>query len=223
MIDELRNIIRVRTYFYYIFKHIFLQEFTEEFLNRLLNDPVLKQVAEMRETNLSEALREFLAQASAVLSSSDIEGRILDLRVEYTRLFIGPIPVVIPYETVYRGERLLKGDTWSTIRNWYLDDGYLLDDKSVLEDHAGVELEYMAHLSEETERAIDSGNLDEAKRLLLRQKEFMEQHLIKWIPRLCRDIEERTREPIYKAFAKLLETFINEDQKFLEKVIEEFL
>jgi len=40
---------------------------------------------------------------------------------------------------------------------------------------------------------------------------------------VCRDIEERTREPIYKAFAKLLETFINEDHKFLEKVLEEFL
>lgn len=122
------------------------------------------------------------------------------LRVEYAHLFLMPEGVKA-YESVYRrNDGLMMQEPWEKVRAFYLKHGLKIEgDKSHPEDHASVELAFMAILieNEETEAV---------------QKVFFDQHLSCWLPKLFSDIEKNPYANFYQMVAKYGEDFLRQEK-----------
>ena len=211
---QVENILRVRAEIYRILRDLFYREPTQELLERLSSHPILKAFSErhpnegVRKTskNLMEAGREL------------IEKELTDTWAEFTRLFIGPgKPVAIPFESVNRNERSLKGEIWTEIRDWLLDSGYILEEKSVLEDHIAVEFEYMMLSSIDALESFKRGK--NPYEILAKQQEFMEEHLLRWVPGFTENIIENSTSSFYRCLAEFTANFIEDDCETLRDVI----
>ena len=189
--------------------HLFLEEPSCDFLEKLRGDQLLNSISrEYPDKELREAVEGFVKTISEV----SCEEELIDIWTEYTRLFIGvPKSLAPPYESVYRNEDRLFGDTWEKIRNWMLDDALAIKNKSVAEDHIGIELEYMMLTSLEAVKMMEDNNIRKLKDIITRQKEFMENHIMQWIPELCNDIEKNTSVEFYRALARVVKTYLEED------------
>jgi len=220
-IDELTSILFFRARIYSIIRDLFLFEPSQEYLQKLLQDKILEMIGKAYpEECLRTFSAEFLKAINEVLGG---EVKLIDIWAEYARLFIGPAPPIAPpYESLHRpvdGERRFKGEAWMDVKEWFLEDGFILEDHAVLEDHAGIEFEYMMLTTLKASELLKNGERDASLNILVRQKKFLEEHLTKWIPKLCTEIEEGTESSFYRSFAKFTRSFLKEDLVLLDELI----
>jgi len=221
-VDKLTSILFFRTQIYSIIRDIFLFEPSREYLQKLLQHKVLKMISEAYpEECLRVSSAEFLRAVKELLDGGDV--MLMETWSEYARLFIGPAPpIVLPYESFHREigrERRFKGEVWMEVKEWFLDDGFILEDHGVLEDHAGIEFEYMMLTTIKAGELLKEGDRDAILNVLMRQKKFLEEHLKEWIPKLCTEIEEKSKSSFYKSFAKFTRDFLEEDLTLLNELI----
>jgi TorA maturation chaperone TorD len=121
--------------------------------------------------------------------------RLLD---EYERLFVGPGQVPCPpYESFWREDvsvdirRTLMGPCTAELKQIYAGLGLQMSAQSVeLPDHIAIELEALAYaLSFE-----ETGPL---------ARQIFEDHLARWLPRLCRAVAHEASETFYRDLAVL--------------------
>ncbi|MEM3398088.1 MAG: molecular chaperone TorD family protein [Nitrososphaerota archaeon] len=219
--ETINALLKMRITIYHLFKTLFLEEPSEKFLHDILNNEVLRTLSQnYPEKNIRELIAEFLKEAEKLSRDKDC---LTEVWAEYVRLFIGtPVPIVTPYESVNRGEETLKGKMWLEVRDWMLDDGMILQDNSVLEDHIGIELEYMVVMCTMSLEALRNGDLREVKRLLTRQRRFLENHLLTWLPNVCWKIENESVQRFYRILASLTDNYVKEDYELVME-IEEFI
>jgi TorA maturation chaperone TorD len=168
-----------------------------------------------------------VCQLASALGIPCPEGLALgDLEREFMDLFVVPNPrYVAPYESVYRDrwllepasgnepgqgdtpqvvERLLMGESTMAVRQAYLRVGVLPEDD--LPDHIANELRFMAHLwAREAEAGGDAPALAD-----LRQR-FREEHLLKWIGQLHKQVAEKERLGYYRAALEVAEAVLQTD------------
>lgn len=143
------------------------------------------------------------------------------LRIEFTRLFIGPYSLPAPpYGSVYiEKERKIMGDSTMDVQKRYQYFGLSLSNcfKEV-PDHISAELEFMFFLiCNEIER-IHSNLPEQAQEMLSHQKSFHNDHLNNWIPDFTSCVIEHTDIEFYRNLAKATRIFIAEDFEYLERV-----
>lgn len=155
-------------------------------------------------------LREYLARST----EEDLE----DLAVDYANVFLAAGVAqglaAFPYESVYVSKtHMLEQEPKSRIAELYASRGLTpnRDLPKAPEDHIAMELEYMAFLCRLLEE--ESGD---AESLLLEQKEFLEAHLVNWVPLLCRDVVGYAQTDFYKAVGKITDSFIQMEQTLLQ-------
>lgn len=215
--NSIISILLFRAHIYSVISHLFLLEPTKEYLRELVQDPILKSIStRYSESELKRSTVEFLEAVEELLNAE--EQQLIDVWAEYTRLFIAPRPIAVPFESVQRGGPF-KGKLWEEVREWFLEDGFILEDKSVLEDHAGVELEYMAKTCLRSYELLNEGSTEDSIRILERQWRFMEEHVMKWIPRLCDVISQNSKSSFYRTFARLTKSFLEEDFQLLDELL----
>lgn len=136
-----------------------------------------------------------------------------DIAEDYSRVFLGAgladPAAAFPYESVYTSPKgLIMQDAWSSMHETLSGSGMTIDSRNadIMEDHISVELEYMAYLAENAEPA--------------EQTEFLNLHLMNWVPRFCGDVEKYARTEFYRACAGLLASFIAYDSDQLKKTAE---
>lgn len=130
-----------------------------------------------------------------------------DLRVEYTRLFIGPGPEQCPpYESVYRdgddsddAENALGpvyGPATQAVARWYDEyDLRLRDSRSAPPDHIATELEFAAYLA---------ANEDDST-----LEQFLSEHPRAWIDHFTAQLRENEPGPFYQALIERTTEAIN--------------
>lgn len=126
-----------------------------------------------------------------------------DLRVEYTRLFIGPGPEQCPpYESVYRDgdddENLgpVYGPATQAVARWYDEYGLRLrDSRSAPPDHIATELEFAAYLA----ASEDDGTLEQ----------FLDEHPRAWIEPFTTQLRENDPGAFYRALIERTVDVIN--------------
>lgn len=157
------------------------------------------------------------------LKADNLEEFTLKLGVEFTRLFRGvkkgysPPP---PYESIYKGERILYGPSTMKVIRIYEKTGYYPGPEHLTPpDYISVELEFMAYLAQKEAEAWRKGDRDEAKRLLKIQEEFLSKHLLTWVPKFCKTVEEWSKTPFYRAVARLTERYLKLDYQTLKELI----
>ena len=125
-----------------------------------------------------------------------------ELEAEHTAIFTLPSGA-IPHESVYLDkDRRLGGSVTMGVAEFYQRAGADIADASiVMPDHLGMELEFMGFLcgiEKELWESDDNGALSKCIEL---QREFLEEHLLRWILPCCERIMESALYGFYKAIA----------------------
>lgn len=91
----------------------------------------------------------------------------------------------------------------------------------MVEDHLGVELEYVALITEEARRSLEDGKVEEILAKLKRNIEFLDLHLLAWTPKLFKTVEEEAREDFYRALARFAACFAASDRYVIKELIDQ--
>lgn len=159
---------------------------------------------------------------------SQADGTVLtELAVDYVRAFIGSgndgFSAAYPYESVYTSpKRLMMQDARDEVLVLYRAFG--LDKQESWkegEDHIALELEFEQILCERAIRAYEAGDEDECLKLLLSQRNFLEDHLLAWYPMMAADLQKFPQTDFYKGLGKLTDGFLRNDREFLDAVLSE--
>lgn len=155
----------------------------------------------------------------AVLDKLGSSGMFLILEVEYNRLFVGPNPPrVYPYESMYQGPGgAAMGEAALHVLSTYALEGLCPGDvEKDLPDHVALELEFLAYLCAREAAALEERNEEKIFHYVGRQRDFIKNHLARWVSMFCREILRETQEDFFKCWANLLERFIRWEAKRLE-------
>lgn len=173
----------------------------------LPNEEMGGMVAHLAPT-IEELLPALLSLAENVESQwEQHEKDLTSLKVEYTRLFIGPYgSLASPYSSVYlENVRQVMGESTMEALEHYRAAGLdVKDDFKEPPDHIGAELEFMYYLiaqyfATEDETFLEKGNA------------FLHGHLVKWYIPFTKAIQEHAELDFYKDLAVLTKSFIDSE------------
>ena len=83
----------------------------------------------------------------------------------------------------------------------------------IMEDHIGLELNYMAELLKEQAAEIEAGEEKKADKLSKDMKKFFRRHISNWALLFANDIYKYTDRDFYKAIARITIGFMELEQK----------
>ncbi len=136
---------------------------------------------------------------------------------EYTELFYNPANHFSPHESIYiDNENLLWGNSTVEVKNFIETYGFTYsEENNLIPDHISVELEFMQRVIIQESDNLSTSNCLDANKCLEVEKQFLENHIIKWIPRFCDDLIKQTQWDIYPKIAQLTKDFLQWDDQFL--------
>lgn len=136
--------------------------------------------------------------------------------LEYERLFSGPDALLSRIcESMYRTSDPRSGQRCvQQIQESYADSGIVFNKlQNETDDHLAIELEFIAVASEHMENAQD---LPECRLMWLdTQIDFLEDHLLRWTPRLSDELTALAHTPLYREIGHILSEFIPYDLQML--------
>ncbi len=153
------------------------------------------------------------------------EDSVTELAIDYVRTFIGHgvngYSAAYPYESVYTSERRLlmqeaRAEVLATLRENELKRG----DWNEAEDHIALELEFMQRMALRAAEALADGAEDEAVAYLRTSYEFLENHLLNWVPMLVTDMRLHSKTLFYQGLGQLTLGTIEEDGAVLRELLD---
>ena len=146
------------------------------------------------------------------------------LTADYNQLFIVPPYGALPYESPWLDrEHLMFQEPTLMVRKMYHQFGvHVSQENRFPDDHIGLELEFMAYLSQHylahpSHQTED--RLPTQQELLAAQTRFLEEHLMLWVPDLTRSQIECASTAFYRGLAYLLNGFILWDYGILRQLV----
>lgn len=149
-----------------------------------------------------------------------------ELACEYARIFLASglntelRSVATPYESVFTSEeRLVMQEARDEVYRWYLKDGFKLNTTlHEPEDHLAFELEYLAHMSKRAAGLAGSGDEHGLRVSALRQREFIDAHLLNWLPSLRKTAQDYAQLTFYPGMLLVIEGYLHEYKTLLSAV-----
>lgn len=161
----------------------FYEEPDRRWLESLIADQVFAEAPFGTEQPETVTGLEILQQWSRAQAGGISEQAFSDLKLDYTRLFIGldKLPTA-PWESVYfNRERLVFQEQTLQVREWYARFGLQAERiNREPDDHIGLEMLFLAHLASLALQAIELGDQDLLDDLLHAQRDFLYGHLLRW-------------------------------------------
>ena len=141
-------------------------------------------------------------------TGSDIDS----LKVDYTRLFMGPYRLLAPpYGSIYlEKNRKVMGDSTMDAKQRYQEAGLNLTLKEA-PDHVAIELEFMYYLIYREIEAIINYNESNIDLYLKKQKDFLQNHLGKWVSKFTDNISANAETVFYQNVAHITASLVTED------------
>lgn len=167
-----------------------------------------------------------LIQCTERLEKYPVSQAIQLTQIEYTQLFHGPgQPKAPPWESVYRTpEKLLFG--WPTlhVQEAYRQNGFEIATKNrQLEDHMGLELIFLASVSDVLIRALNDNDYQTAHSIVKGQIEFISNHPLTWIADFFNDASRNESIGFYSALIELIWGVLIWDSTLLNDMLHEVL
>ncbi len=204
MVNEVREIMRVRRDLYSFLSSLFYGRVTKDFVNDLVNGEI--RLPEDEEIN--EGLR---IMRRFVEERGEIERALIDIEDEFVRLLLG-ISEKIP---VSKSELFGEGGYGKIsleVEEKMRKLGYVQINKSLPPDHIAMELDFMSVL---IESSLDEDR--DIKDCLKEQLEFLQDEMLSWIPEVLDRIEEKGE--FFKGVAKLTRGFLRLDKKIISEIL----
>lgn len=149
-----------------------------------------------------EILGQWAQSHAGGISDSDFT----DLKLDYTRLFIGLEKMhTAPWESVYfNRERMVFQEQTIQVRNWYSRFGLQAEKlNKEPDDHIGLEFLFVAHLASLALQAMERNDKKSLDEILQAQRDFLSEHLLQWGPGWCRLVIEHASTDFYRGMAHL--------------------
>ena len=86
-------------------------------------------------------------------------------------------------------------------------------------DHITAELEFMHYLIFKEIEALSNSDMQAAIGLLQKQKSFLEDHLMAWVPELAQNITKHAEYSFYPNLARATEIFLQEHERIFSSII----
>ena len=155
------------------------------------------------------------------------EDSITELAIDYARSFLGnsvdAFGAAYPYESVYTSEkRLMMQAARDEVLAIYRSCGFTKrEDWTEGEDHLALELEFMRALNDRAIEALQQGREEELLHLLATQRNFMEAHIVSWVPMMTADLKRFAQTKFYCGLAFITEGFLCTDYELLQDLLSE--
>lgn len=163
--------------------------------------------------NMSESAAECVQRMrKEIENSQNIEA----LQVDFARLFVGPYTLpAAPYGSVYLdGGRTLMGDSTLDVKARYQEEGLdTADNFKDAPDHVTAELEFMYYLIFKEIEAFSNSDIETGVAFIQKQINFLESHLMTWVPEFAGKIIESAETLFYRNLAEATEIFLKENYK----------
>lgn len=197
--------------------------------NREVDRPLLEELSKLpfaSDTGLeavdtgNRLMRSFLRE-----SGRDEETILTELAVDFTRIFVireaHLLTSAYPFESVYTSAtHTIMSDARDHVLAWYRSAGLEKSDAwKTGEDHISLELEFEQFLVGRSIAALDAGDAGEVERLLREQLEFLNLHILNWVPRFAEALEANAQTDFYRGLAHLLIGYLEEDRRFLHDLL----
>ena len=170
---------------------------------------------EINIANVCEAAAEWIRNMRKEFKAgADLES----IRVDFAKLFVGPYKLLAaPYGSVYLDpERQVMGDSTLDVRNRYRDAG--LDTATNFRDapdHISAELEFMYYLIFKEIVAFADSDTETAMSFIQKQKAFLEDHLMAWVPEFTGNIIQNAENPFYVNLASATQAFLKDNYQIV--------
>lgn len=216
--EEILDLLAARSYGYLLFQRLFGSEPTGQLFQAVDAQVSAEAFAIMggAESDLAECGAKMQAGIDAAVKNLET------LKDSYVRLFVGPAALPAPpWESVYTShKRLIMQPSTLEIRNAYRARGFIPAlYPHVPDDHLALELHFMARLAEESLRACEEGNTQQARETLEASKAFLVDHLGAWVGLFAEKLREKEEQSVYAAIARALASFIAADTRRLDEML----
>ena len=189
-----------------LLSRILYKEPERDWLDQLITEQVFSEVpfgSEQPEVVRGlEILRAWSKSNAGGLSDQNFS----DLKLDYTRLFIGldMLPTA-PWESVYfNRERMIFQEQTMQVREWYARFGLQVENfNKEPDDHIGLEILFVAHLASLALQSIDKGDQPALDEVLQAQREFIKEHLLRWGPAWTQLLLQHAQTDFYRGIAHL--------------------
>jgi TorA maturation chaperone TorD len=211
-----KGILETRRNFYALLYRMYLEPPSPEFVDDLMSErfhlPDL-----ISDEELSEGFK-LLSVFVDKNKDKAIDELHKDLLSEYTRLFIGPhrLPVQ-PYESWWVDGKLMGESLLKVKRAYRKANIAKAKEYAEPEDHIAFELRFMHYLCEEELSADTEERIAECLNM---QKEYLNDHLLIWVPDFCDALTETKLSEFYKGIARLTKGFILLEEAVIEELLE---
>ena len=142
------------------------------------------------------------------------EGDIDSLRVDFSRLFVGPFGMLAPpYGSVYmESGRKVMGNSTLDVVSRYREEGLdISGDFHDPPDHIAAELEFVYFLIFKALEAASHGDMDASGRYMEKRWRFYTDHIGAWISDFEENVEKKAESKFYKNLAKATRGLVQED------------
>ena len=210
-------------------KNLLKHESSRMTVFRLLSDcfflpePGLSETLENLESEMTDVCEAAVRWIQDMRIEFNAGDALEPLKVDYSKLFVGPYNLsAAPYGSVYLdGGRKMMGDSTLDVRDRYREAG--LDTAKTFKDapdHISAELEFMYYLIFKEIDAFANSDIETAIGFIEKQKSFLEDHLLAWVPEFANIIIKSTDKPFYPNLAKATTAFLNENYRIVCSVLE---
>lgn len=153
------------------------------------------------------------------------EAQLEQWAVAFNRVFFGMGPrtaqKAFPYESVYTSEGgLMMQEAYAQVMHIYRDANFEKNPEfTEPEDHLAVELSFMARLCDGAVEALQKGDEESAEAALQAQKEFLQKHLLNWVPVFAVDAKKAADGGLYEQLVTVTVAYLLADDKAVAEVL----
>jgi TorA maturation chaperone TorD len=215
--EEIERISLVRGSVYSFLSSVFSNEIDREFLDYVVAAwPTVKLLAESQErfdlVEGSQRLGRFIQNLTAC-NEDRRQSLITELRLEFTNLFVAVSDNAVHLvESAYLNHNPRYDKPAQDVQAAYQSLGFKKDSEFFEpEDHLVLEFELMARMCDWTAQALRAKDVGNATAYLSLQKEFLRDHIARWIPELCEDLKRKAKSDFYSSLAYLTKGFVQMD------------
>lgn len=213
----------------------FYKDPSEELLSSL--EGVVQGLGALDRLIQSERYQEGLALFGDFLQMAakekDNKELLKEAATEYAKLFIVPPGVSAkespyPYESLFTGKhRMLMGEPRDEVyKAYWMAKLELKQESNEPEDHLGLELLFLARLSERIADTLEEkgqDGIEEALKDVSTSIEFLKAHPLSFVDKLSELVLEQTGHSFYRGLALTLPPYLRFDLAYLEEAKEHFL
>ena len=188
-----------------------------------LPDPGLSEKLEDLEFNMTNVCETAVPLIQNMRKEFKAGADLEPLKVDFAKLFVGPYQLsAAPYGSVYlEGERKMMGNSTLDVRERYRDAGLdTAKDFKDAPDHITAELEFMYYLIFKEFEAVSSLDMQTATDYIQKQKSFLEDHLMAWVPKFVANIIENAETLFYQYLAKVTESFLKKNYEIVDAFLD---